>query len=222
MTEQQQQPYVLLLPLQLMAHVFNRCWHHAFRLALVCKDFSRMVKRREFWMPAVQREMLLRIPLAPLAIREMVDPFFEFPKHVFLRPRNHHWAQWLFWMFPKLHVNCHIRVVEKHIIVLDYCQTSGTKSLPLWNLLQFYVKADGAPSILIHKYFEGNKDPHFECAKTMYPEPRYTVHLEKRLVWVDSHIEDKYNDSLAMWCGGVETNDTVVPNLKAGHWKDKK
>lgn len=213
---------IMMLNIQLLAHVFNRAWRHAFALSQVCKRFSLMVRRPEFWMPGVKRELAQRLRDAPLVMRDAVNPFYEFPKHVWLCPDLEHWGQWLCWMFEGRY--CFHHLSFKHyqsgwkIIVLRY--EVGGKTHTDVKELKFGWFNDVTNIVVSHQHKD--RMPHYVCSKTTYPETRYMVILEDRVVWVDSSVREKHRDNVALWCGAVRGkvgDKDLVPVLGAGYWK---
>jgi len=195
---------------QLLAHVFNYAWPDASVLSTVSKRFSAIVQRKEFWRPAIQRELARRLPLAPLSLREFVDPFYTFPPNCREPWPWHYWLGWMFsrrlslvllsgtdgWTF--LCIDNHVRD--------DSLWFGQSRCGTLWRIIREYGWAHG---------------PQYAESVTWYPEQRHMLKVDGATVWIDSSIPDAARDGeFAMWRGQVYNERGIDrPLLSAGRYK---
>jgi len=88
----------------LLATVLWPLWRELKNLAPVCKRFAEAVKHRNFWLPAVRQQLLLRFPKEQ-ALIATVNPFLEIPPDIYVHVAWPWWT-WLKWLFQANLVSC--------------------------------------------------------------------------------------------------------------------
>lgn len=197
---------------QLLAHAFNYAWPDARTLSTVSKRFSKMVQRKEFWRPGIQRELARRLPLAPLLLREFVDLFYKFPSNC---REPWHWYYWISWMFCRHSSRPQLRPGTEGWTFIRIAHPIGSDSL--W----FGQSRCGIMWRIIHEYGWAH-GPTYEESVTWYPEQRHMLKVDGATVWIDSSIPDAARDGeFAMWRGQVYTDAQGIdrPLLRAGRYK---
>jgi len=208
------------LPISLLAHVFGcYAWLYARVLSNVSKKFRKIVQRKEFWRPGIQRELARRLPHAPLSLREFVDPFYKFPPSATQPiPCFEPWHYWLNWMFyrhfcrdipmllPGTQGWTFISIFD-HDIDGDSLSFGQSPCGTMWRI----IKITSAHCI----------ESTYEESMMWYPEQRYMLKVNGATMWIDSSIPDAARDGeFAMWRGRVYNEGGVDrPLLRAGRYK---
>lgn len=209
----------------LLATTLSSLWREAAKLARVCKRFAAAVKRREFWMPAVHSQLRSRFPKAHPELLRYVNPFFQFPEHMWMCPG---WPWWYFlhWLFDgDARLYSRSRATHTH----DHNVGSETIILRYKDKEALYFRRRPDQVFTTQWYPLPSPDPgplSIQLVKTeASPQSAwisgYNVIVCGKSVWFDGNIDH----SGRIWCGPIKPVEVsaepidAIPLEKYGYWR---
>jgi len=185
---------------------------------------TAIVKRPEFWMPAVRAEVRSRMP--PGKCHELihyVNPFFCFPPHLWMIP-PWPWYAFLCWLFPfprymsshhaqfkpKANGAVYFDITYENSQVLSFRQAEcqGCAFSTNWRL-----RGQVSDAMFVSKT---EIEPHTPTDIL----PGYSVMINNHFIWADS---PESNNGHAHWCGAVKESaknpEVLIPIKEYGFYR---